>query len=64
MTIETSCPFCGSGDCIAVDDNGYRAYLAGKNIDEALPELTESQRERLVSGICDKCWDNLMPEDK
>jgi len=61
--IYTCCPLCHQEGSVAVNDKGYDDYIAGKPIAEALPKLTESQREMLVSGLCHDCWNNFFPEE-
>ncbi|SHL06323.1 hypothetical protein [Fibrobacter sp. UWH4] len=63
MKVMTECPLCRTASQIEVNENGYRAWKGGVHIQDALPELTASDREKLVSGICEKCWDNFMPEN-
>lgn len=57
-TVESkACPFCGSTEIIrlrSMDD--YNSWVGGTLIQNAMPYLTPSQRERLMTGICDPCW--------
>lgn len=64
MTTVTSlpCPSCGSTEEIEVDEAGLLAWQIGKLIQDALPNLTASQRERLQTGYCDPCWERIMGE--
>ncbi len=39
-------------------------WKAGVLIQKAFPELTSSQREALMTGICDNCWELLTSEDE
>lgn len=52
---------------IVLTDDQYNRYLAwqatGCLIQKALPELTASQREILISGISDAEFDTLKDED-
>ena len=56
MVLGTSCPICGKHQVITVDADGYTAWNEGALIQDALPELTASEREALITGICDDCW--------
>jgi len=60
-TVEVACmcPFCGSTDVIVVRKKDYVAWDNGVLIQRAFPYLTANQRERLMTGICPDCWDNM-----
>lgn len=62
VNVETVCPFCGSREIIAVNDEDYYDWMHGKRVQHAFPYLNANQRERLVTGICDKCWDDMWGE--
>lgn len=53
------CPMCSSQEEIAVGGEDLFWYNQGKLMQEAFPYLTANQRERLMSGMCGKCYDNL-----
>lgn len=38
---------------------GYPAYLAGRYIQEAFPELSAGMREQMISGTHPACWDEI-----
>lgn len=50
------CPICGSTEVVTMPLSGYGAWLRGTYIQEALPELSDGQRERLMTGICNSCF--------
>lgn len=54
------CPYCGKEMSVNVDAN---AYIRWKNreclIQDAFPDLLPSQREVLMSGTCNECWNML-----
>ena len=56
MTIECVCPFCGKVQLIRVNSEDYDKWENGELIQRAFPYLTPSQREAIMTGICDKCW--------
>lgn len=62
-TITRTCPFCGKEHSITVPKAelkaGFIAYQNGALIQNAFPTFTPSQREMLMTGICDDCWNNL-----
>ena len=62
--VSAICPFCGKVTTFEVDkevwNRGVKAYEDdGKLIQDAWPTLTPSQREAILTGICDDCW-NIM----
>lgn len=63
MKVTTECPLCRKVSLLEVREQGYHDWKNGVHIQEALPELSSDEREKLVSGICETCWDNFMPED-
>ena len=57
------CPFCGKEHEMAFDSNAYFAgaekYNAGTLVQNAFSSFTPSQREFLLTGICDECWNGM-----
>jgi hypothetical protein len=58
MLVNTECPFCLEHNEIEVPEQGYKSWIEGELIQRALPELSASEREALMTGICDYCWEN------
>jgi hypothetical protein len=51
-------PMCRHGNStVEAPVAGLLAWMDGKKIQHALPELSADQREMLMSGICPVCWD-------
>ena len=61
--LETTCPFCGGkNDPIEVRSLEFFNFQVQKHpVQKAFPSLTESQRENILTGICDPCF-KLMSE--
>ena len=62
MTTEThaiECWNCLQPHVIEVSSEGYAEWQGGELIQEALPELSAGERELLMSGTWDPCWDEL-----
>lgn len=63
VVIVANCPFCGKQSVFDVDKDVWRkgetAYRNGAKIQDAWPTLSPSQRELLLTGICDECWNNM-----
>ena len=59
VCIITSCPICGHANEIEVNEEDYFDWCDGKLAQDAFPYLSPSEREKLISGICPKCWDKF-----
>ena len=63
LTFNRMCPICGNHHSIVVDKDEYikgsKLYRSGLKIQDAFPRFTPSQREFLLTGICDSCWDKI-----
>ena len=60
IQVETICPFCGHTNIIMVDENDYLDWKDGKLAQDAFWYLDPDEREMLISGVCPKCWDNMI----
>jgi len=56
VSVFTMCPFCALYHIVTVDREAYNTWKAGELIQNAFPELTPSDRELLMTGICDDCF--------
>jgi hypothetical protein len=63
-TIEKQCPRCGQTNTLEVKTLGFEMWQKGSFIQDALPELTPSQREILQTGIDAKCWEEIFQGDE
>lgn len=65
----TVCPSCKKKQIVrltAEQSANYILWKTGKdnrNIQQVFPELTANQREKLKTGYCNKCWDELCNDD-
>ena len=65
INVVTTCPNCGHQHTVTVKRDDYTAYTNHeKDIMEAFPYLTPSERELLITGICDDCWEKLFPPEE
>ena len=55
INVEIICPFCGAEHSVEVNLAGFEAWQNGELIQKALPELSPTEREQLISGLCPKC---------
>lgn len=62
MKLEMSirCSNCGTTYKFKVDEERYNRWLKGDGlIQNLLYDNTPEERELLLSGICQNCWNNL-----
>ena len=52
ITVNCTCPFCRKTHFVEVDYRSYISWQSGQLIQHAMPELTPTEREQLISGIC------------
>tara|TARA_Y100001951_G_C11266839_1_gene256145 strand:- start:849 stop:1061 length:213 start_codon:yes stop_codon:yes gene_type:complete len=62
--VAVPCRLCKEVTDLTVNIEGFVAWQGGKLIQDALPELSADQRELLISGTCDKCWNELFGSDE
>jgi hypothetical protein len=62
MNIQKCCHICKKSVVIAVSDAQYQAWQNGEVIQKAMPNLTPGEREILISGICERCFDIITRE--
>lgn len=62
ISIKTlTCPFCNKPpEEYVVKIEQLNKYSEGALIQDAFPELSAVERERLISGTCGECWDKYM----
>lgn len=60
VRVETTpCPVCDEKHIMILDEQGYVDWQYGELIQNAFPSLTVADREVLISGTCDKCFDEM-----
>ena len=55
IIITLNCPFCGTIHEVEVNSNEYSAWMSGELIQHAMPSLTATEREQLISRLCPDC---------
>lgn len=60
--VEIYCPFCGKVHTVTASVQGLRDWENGECIQNALPELSATERESLISGICPDCQRDIFGE--
>lgn len=63
VTIPVLCKVCKGIKLVDCNPEGVIKWHNGEHIQDALPELTDGERELLLSGICEECFDRLFKED-
>jgi hypothetical protein len=61
LTITRQCPFTGAINTMKIEvtqDQIDEWKYGGKLIQEAMPDLTASEREFIKTGITDEVWDS------
>lgn len=62
-TFTRACPFCGKTHSITVKSDELEASRyaieRGMRIQDALPTFTVDEREFLMTGICNDCWNSM-----
>lgn len=59
MKINRKCPFCGQTTTLSVSDEAYFAWESGTHAQVAFPELTPTQRDVIINGMCYECSEKL-----
>lgn len=62
VIIPTRCPFCGTSNAVKVNRVDYLKWVEGMVCQNAMPSLSASDRELLITGICNDCFPSD-PED-
>ena len=53
--VEVHCPFCGKTHTVNVRIDELQAWENGALAQKAFPNLTPTEREALISGMCPDC---------
>lgn len=64
--VTTYCPYhSGYNPPIVVDSRSWNRYESGNGlVQDLFPDLSDEERELLRTGICQKCWDEILgPQD-
>lgn len=64
IRIDALCPWCsGTATVTGIPAEGFQQWQAGEFIQHALPGLTAGQRETLISGSHESCFDEAFPDE-
>ena len=60
--VVMTCTFCRKFHLVEVDLEQLEAWRNGELIQNAMPDLTLTEREQLISGLCPKCQAEIFGE--
>lgn len=55
LVVIIGCPFCRNEHRVKVNEDAYYRWQAGELIQNAMPDLSPTEREQLISGLCPEC---------
>ena len=61
--VSGPCYACGNALSVTVRSADLEKFRAGNFAQDCFPYLSPSEREFLISGICDPCWDEMFPDE-
>lgn len=53
--VEITCPFCHKAHYVEVNRADYYRWRDGELIQNAMPDLSPTEREQLISNLCPEC---------
>ena len=65
VEIYMDCLMCTEQHTIKVREEDYIMYNSPNrpHVQDIFPYLTPAERELLISGFCEKCWEKLFPTE-
>ena len=63
-TITAVCRKCGTSHSLLVNISDVAAWKSGTYIQDAMPYLSAGERELLISGTCDDCWEKMFGDSE
>jgi hypothetical protein len=58
------CLLCNNAQKVTIPGPALYKYRKGAHIQDAMPTLTDGEREFLVTGICNDCFNKLFAEEE
>lgn len=62
LTVVATC-YCGRTKPVRIEHAALVEWVHGKLVQDAFPRLDDDEREALVSGTCQTCWDAMGEPD-
>lgn len=63
MMVEKKCPFCGAESNIVVDSEAFKRWQNGALVQAAFKDLSSTEREILITGMCETCQIETFGDD-
>lgn len=63
LIIQINCPFCGAIHTVEVNSGEFYEWQDGARIQEAMPHLSPTEREQLISGLCPDCQSEVFGDE-
>ena len=58
------CPYCDTSWTLKVSKDAFNKFkYEGVHVQDAFPDMSPDERELLVSGICNTCWDKIFTDE-
>lgn len=64
VAVRRQCIVCGQQTVRLVDRDKFRRWQDGEHIQRVWPELSPGQREELMTGTHEECWDKMFSEEE
>jgi len=61
--LPRTCKRCERNFMIRVPEVGFRRWQQGELIQNAMPCLSDNDRELLISSICESCFDEIFEQE-
>ena len=64
MSLERRCPKCSKESKFVVYRDAWYAWQSGALIQDAFPDLTASERETIMTGYDQQCWEEIFGKEE
>jgi hypothetical protein len=64
VLVEGPCYSCSEKQAVVVKTADLSRFRAGDFAQDCFPYLSAPEREFLISGICDKCWNDMFGDEE
>ena len=63
-TLQARCISCKDTHILMVSNHDLKRWEGGELIQDAMPYLSAGERELLISGICETCFDKIFGSEE
>ena len=63
-TLQARCRTCGDTHILMVNAQDKKRWMEGELIQDAMPYLSADERELLISGTCETCFDKMFGSEE